>query len=68
MPVGTVKWFDANKGYGFIGLGDGTGDVFVHISALKRSGLQTLKEGEMIQYEVVQGRNGKTAAENLKTV
>ncbi len=68
MPVGTVKWFDANKGYGFIGLNDGSSDVFVHISALKKSGRATLKEGDTIQYEVVQGRNGKTAAENLKAV
>ncbi len=66
MPIGTVKWFNAEKGFGFIGPEDGTNDVFVHISAVKRAGLATLNDGQKLQYEVVPGRQGKTAAGNLK--
>ncbi len=66
MPIGTVKWFNAEKGFGFIGPEDGSNDVFVHISAVKRAGLATLADGQKLQYEVVPGRQGKTAAGNLK--
>jgi CspA family cold shock protein len=65
MPNGTVKWFNPGKGYGFIQPSDGSKDVFVHISAVERAGLGTLREGQKIQYEIVTGRNGKSSAENL---
>ena len=65
MTVGTVKWFNPAKGYGFIEPSDGSKDVFVHISALERAGLTTLNEGQKVEYEVVPGQNGKAAAENL---
>ena len=65
MASGTVKWFNPNKGYGFIVSADGTGDVFVHISAVEQAGLSTLNEGQKLEFEVVTGRNGKSAAENL---
>lgn len=66
MTVGTVKWFNPTKGYGFIQTAEGGKDVFVHISAVERAGLSDLKEGQKIEYELVQGRNGKSSAENLK--
>jgi CspA family cold shock protein len=65
MPTGTVKWFNATKGYGFIQPQAGGKDVFVHISAVERAGLRTLNEGQQIEYEVVANRC-KEAAENLK--
>lgn len=65
MPVGTVKWFNATKGFGFISPEDGSKDVFVHISAVQRAGLQTLREGQRVQYDLTPGRDGRTAAENL---
>jgi cold shock protein len=65
MPKGTVKWFNATKGYGFIQPSGGGKDVFVHISALERAGLSNLSEGQAIEYEEVSNR-GKTSAENLK--
>ncbi len=65
MPKGTVKWFNAPKGYGFIQPQAGGKDVFVHISAIERAGLSTLNEGQAIEYELVDNR-GKTSAENLK--
>jgi len=65
MPKGTVKWFNATKGYGFIQPSGGGKDVFVHISALERAGLSNLNEGQAIEYEEVSNR-GKTSAENLK--
>jgi CspA family cold shock protein len=65
MPSGTVKWFNSQKGYGFIQPQDGGRDVFVHISAVERAGLSTLSEGQRVQYEEVSNR-GKTSAENLK--
>ncbi len=68
MTTGTVKWFNLNKGFGFIQPEDGTVDTFVHISALKRAGLTTLLEGQKIEYELVEGKNGRTAADNLKLV
>jgi CspA family cold shock protein len=66
MATGTVKWFNPTKGYGFIQPQDGGKDVFVHISAVERAGLSSLKEGQVVEYELVSNR-GKQAAENLKT-
>jgi CspA family cold shock protein len=65
MQKGTVKWFNATKGYGFIQPATGDKDVFVHISAVERAGLSTLNEGQVVEYELVTNR-GKTSAENLK--
>ena len=65
MATGTVKWFNTAKGYGFIEPEDGSRDVFVHISAVERSGLAMLNEGSKVSFELVSGRDGKMAAENL---
>ena len=65
MEMGTVKWFDAGKGFGFIQPEHGSKDVFVHISAVENAGMQTLSEGQRIGYDVVTER-GKQAASNLK--
>jgi cold shock protein len=65
MATGTVKWFNASKGYGFIQPQAGGKDVFVHISAVERAGLSTLNEGQIIQYEVISDR-GKESADRLK--
>jgi CspA family cold shock protein len=65
MAVGTVKWFNPTKGFGFITPQDGGKDVFVHISAVERAGMSSLAEGQKISYEVTTER-GKTAATNLK--
>ena len=65
MASGTVKWFNAQKGFGFIQPDDGGKDVFVHISAVERAGLQGLNEGQKVTYDVVNER-GKDAAANLK--
>lgn len=66
MQTGTVKWFNATKGYGFIQPTNGGPDAFVHISALEQAGMDSLNEGEKLEYELVRGRNGKSSAENLK--
>jgi CspA family cold shock protein len=66
MATGTVKWFNTQKGYGFIQPDDGSADVFVHISAVERSGIGYLNEGQKISYEVEKGRNGKSAAVGLR--
>ena len=67
MATGTVKWFNPTKGFGFIQPDDGGKDVFVHISAVERAGMQDLAEGQKISYEVVADkRTGKSSAENLK--
>ncbi|WP_421723912.1 cold-shock protein [Bauldia sp.] len=65
MPIGTVKFFNTQKGYGFIEPTEGGKDVFVHISAVERSGMQTLREGQKVSFEVVSDR-GKDAAANLQ--
>ena len=65
MATGTVKWFNPQKGYGFIQPSDGANDAFVHISAVEQAGLSTLREGQKVEYELVPGRNGKSSAENL---
>jgi CspA family cold shock protein len=67
MTTGTVKWFNATKGFGFIQPDDGGNDVFVHISAVERAGLGTLREGQKVSYEVVPDRrSGKSSADNLR--
>ena len=66
MPSGTVKWFNATKGFGFIQPETGAKDVFVHISAVERAGLQNLKEGQKVQFEIQRGRDGRESAENLQ--
>jgi CspA family cold shock protein len=67
VSMGTVKWFNATKGYGFIQPDDGGNDVFVHISAVERAGLGTLREGQKVSYEVVPDRrSGKSSADNLR--
>lgn len=68
MKTGIVKWFNATKGYGFIQPESGGADAFVHISAVERAGLQSLNEGQRVQYELVAGRNGKSSAENLTLI
>jgi len=66
MPAGAVKWFNPTKGFGFIQPDDGSKDVFVHISAVERAGLSTLREGQKLSYELERGQQGKVSAVNLK--
>ena len=69
MTTGTVKWFNATKGFGFIAPDGGGNDAFVHISAVERAGLNTLVEGQKISFELVSDRkSGKMSADNLKSV
>jgi CspA family cold shock protein len=69
MSQGTVKWFNGQKGFGFIQPDDGGKDVFVHISAVERAGMNNLNEGQKIEYEVVADRRtGKSSADNLRAV
>lgn len=65
MTTGTVKWFNASKGFGFIEPEDGSKDAFVHISAVERAGLSSLNEGQRISFDLVAGRDGKLSADNL---
>jgi CspA family cold shock protein len=68
MAIGTVKWFNAQKGYGFIQPDSGDKDVFVHISAVERAGMGSLNEGQKLSYDIERdGRSGKSSATNLKT-
>lgn len=69
MTTGTVKFFNATKGFGFIAPADGENDVFVHISAVERSGMHTIAEGQKLNFDVVRDpKSGKSAAENLQAV
>jgi CspA family cold shock protein len=68
MTTGTVKWFNAAKGFGFITPDEGGSDAFVHISALERAGIGNLNEGQRVDYELLPGRNGKSSAENIRLV
>jgi CspA family cold shock protein len=65
MTTGTVKWFNATKGYGFIEPSDGGKDVFLHVSALERAGLQAPKDGQKVEFELERGRDGRTSAGNV---
>lgn len=67
MPTGTVKWFNSDKGFGFIAPETGGGDVFVHISAVERAGLRGLNDAQKVFYEI-ENRNGKTSAIDLQTL
>lgn len=67
MPIGTVKFFNTDKGYGFISPEDGTSDSFVHISAVQNAGMATLDKDQRVSYDVEIGRNGKASAINLKS-
>lgn len=66
MPSGTVKWFNATKGFGFIQPDDGSKDVFVHISSVERSGLGQLQEGQRVQFDLERDRQGRVSATNLQ--
>lgn len=66
--IGTVKWFDVQRGYGFIQPEDGSKDTFVHISAVEQAGLGQLNEGQKVSYDLTVGKNGKPAASNLEAV
>ena len=66
LSTGTVKWFNPQKGFGFIQPADGSKDVFVHISAVERAGLKTLNEGQTVSFELERGQQGKTSAVNLQ--
>ncbi len=68
MTTGTVKWFNATKGFGFIAPEDGGKDAFVHISALERAGIYSLDDGQRVEYELQPGRDGKSSAENVKLI
>jgi CspA family cold shock protein len=68
MATGTVKWFNATKGFGFIQPDDGSKDAFVHISAVERAGLSTLNDGQKVTYELQAGRDGKASAESITLV
>ena len=68
MSEGTVKWFNAQKGYGFIQPSDGSKDVFVHITAVERAGLGSLNEGQKVSFDLERGQQGKTSATNLKAI
>ena len=68
MTIGTVKFFNHSKGFGFIEPEDGSKDAFVHISAMERAGIGSLHEGQKVEYELQPGRNGKSSAENLRLV
>ena len=68
MTIGTVKWFNMAKGFGFIAPEDGSKDAFVHISALERAGISTLNEGQKVEFELQQGQNGRSSAEDLKLI
>jgi len=68
MPTGTVKWFNATKGFGFIAPDNGGKDVFVHISAVERAGLKGLNDNQKISYEMQSGRDGRESAGDLKVL
>ncbi len=68
MAIGTVKWFNVNKGYGFIQPEGGGKDTFVHISAVEQAGINSLNEGQRVEFEIQPGQDGKSSAENLKLI
>ncbi len=68
MATGTVKFFNTTKGFGFIGPDDGSKDVFVHVSAVEKSGIGSITEGQKLSYELERGKDGKTSASQLKAL
>ncbi len=68
MPTGTVKWFNTTKGFGFIAPDDGGKDVFVHISAVERAGMTGLADDQKVSYEMIEGRDGRQSAGDLKAL
>ncbi len=68
MPTGTVKWFNPVKGFGFIEPEDGSKDVYVNMSAVRSAGLDTLNEGQRVEFDIEPGKDGKTAAANLVAI
>lgn len=68
MPTGTVKWFNTTKGYGFIAPDEGGKDVFVHISAVERSGMTGLADNQKVEYALIDGRDGRQMAGDLKSL
>lgn len=68
MPTGTVKWFNTTKGFGFIQPDDGGKDVFVHISAVERAGMTGLADNQKVQYEMIEGRDGRESAGDLQAL
>ena len=68
MPTGTVKWFNTTKGYGFIAPDDGGKDIFVHITAVQRAGLESLADNQKVRYELREGRDGRESASDLEVL
>ena len=68
MPTGTVKWFNTTKGFGFIAPDEGGKDVFVHISAVEKAGMTGLADNQKIEYDLIEGRDGRQSAGDLKAV
>lgn len=68
MSIGTVKWFNTKKGYGFIQPEDNTKDVFIHASALERAGIRSIRDGQRIEYEIISGKDGRSSADNIVTL
>ena len=68
MPTGTVKWFNTTKGYGFIAPDDGGKDIFVHISAVEAAGMTGLADNQKVEFELIEGRDGRQSAGELKAV
>jgi CspA family cold shock protein len=68
MPNGTVKWFNATKGYGFISPEDGGKDVFVHISAVQQSGMESLSDNQKVSFDMTEGRDGRLMASNITSL
>lgn len=68
MSIGTVKWFNSKKGYGFIQSEDNTKDIFIHASALERAGIRSLRDGQRVEYEIILGKDGRSSADNIVTL
>ncbi len=68
MPTGTVKWFNTTKGYGFIAPDDGGKDIFVHISAVEKAGMTGLADNQKVEFEMIEGRDGRQSAGELKSI